>query len=505
MAMPTVCSSAACCDRLSSRPLSREQHVRALADVRLREEQRNQWDWMALERWASLTDCTQLQLAARAVATLVRAEGSTAQASVWSERWGRVLRASGWPGERTPSSIEFQTIAKFHDVLAQFGTLDAMLGPIPRTTALQRLRELTRETSFEAQSGPAAVTVIDMTTVAGMQFDALWVAGLDASRLPAPPDPDPLLPIEVQRAAGMPEASARGMLQLGQRQLERLDSQCARRHSELAASGRRCRTAAQSAAGQHSIADTGRIGVGATAEPSAVRTAAHPADARRSLCTAGCRRSLPRGGSQTIELQSRCAFRAQAQLRLHALPLSVVSLGHRTARARHAAAQGARTAVAEIGKSAAPARIERDPTARVTGGGRGQTAATTLQATTRVAARLADLEVRAIVLQLARSDGNRTRTAAVHRAQCGAHRTIFVGWFVHSPQAGPDRWPRRWRRPAGRLQAGRIAQAESVARFGSRPTTQAATAAVCAGAHGLGFSAGIRRCGARHGRVSRLE
>ena len=199
-----------------------ERHVRALADVRLREEQRSQWDWTTLERFSGMSGCPQLQLAARRVATLLRKESGTATASAWSERWVRVLRACGWPGERTASSVEHQTTAKFQEALAQFGTLDSILGPLSRATALRRLRELTQETSFEAQSGPAAVTVIDPTTVAGMTFDALWVAGLDATQLPAAPSPDPLLPIELQRAAGIPEASARTMLQRGRRQLRRL-------------------------------------------------------------------------------------------------------------------------------------------------------------------------------------------------------------------------------------------------------------------------------------------
>lgn len=378
-----------------------EQHVRALADVRLREEQRNQWDWMALERWASLTDCPQLQLAARAVATLVRAEGGVAKASAWSERWGRVLRASGWPGERTPSSIEFQTIAKLHEVLAQFGTLDAILGPISRTTALRRLRELTRETAFEAQSGPAAVTVIDVTTVAGMQFDALWVAGLDAARLPAPPDPDPLLPIDVQRAAGMPEASARGMLQLGRQQLDRLARSAPNvtlswshrdDDAELQPSPLLAAIPLQSADALL-IPSLQPLGRQLFAQRPLLQTLAdHFAPPVPP--------QLARGGSQTIELQSRCAFRAQAQLRLNAVPLSVVSLGiepRERGTMLHKALEllwqrlGSQQRLLALNDADLRALLEE--VAR-------QTAATTLRATTRVAARLGDLEVSAIVLQL---------------------------------------------------------------------------------------------------------
>ena len=60
--------------------------------------------------------------------------------------------------------------------------------------------------------GSAAITVIDPATSAGMHFDALWVTGLDAERWPAPVNPDPLIPLELQRAAGIPEARPNGVM-----------------------------------------------------------------------------------------------------------------------------------------------------------------------------------------------------------------------------------------------------------------------------------------------------
>jgi hypothetical protein len=42
-----------------------ERAQRALADRRLRDEQRDRWNWFEIERWAALTDCSKLQVAAR--------------------------------------------------------------------------------------------------------------------------------------------------------------------------------------------------------------------------------------------------------------------------------------------------------------------------------------------------------------------------------------------------------------------------------------------------------
>ena len=50
-----------------------------------------------------------------------------------------------------------------------------------------------------------------------MEFDHLWVMGLSDETWPPSPRPNPLLPVELQRAAGVPTASAAGSLELARR------------------------------------------------------------------------------------------------------------------------------------------------------------------------------------------------------------------------------------------------------------------------------------------------
>ena len=52
----------------------------------------------------------------------------------------------------------------------------------------------------------------------------LWVMGLDAARLPEPVNPDPLLPVAMQRAAKIPEATAEGVMQQSRVRLATLDA-----------------------------------------------------------------------------------------------------------------------------------------------------------------------------------------------------------------------------------------------------------------------------------------
>lgn len=307
-----------------------ERDARALADFRLRDEQRDRWDWFELERWAGITGCKQLQLPAREISVLLRPGLSRAAPSVWAERFHRVLQTLRWPNqhERTLSSVEHQTVSKFQAALAEFGALDAVLGPLEIQGALSRLKELLGEIAFEPETEAGTVTVIDAATVAGMRFDALWVTGLDATRLPPPASPDPFIPLDVQRAAGVPEASPEGTFKLAALQLRRLVSSA--RMVKLSWPERDGDAELQpspllQAWPRQSLEQLDLAGT------RALRSSLF--DARPSLATLLDERApavaveQAGGGARILELQSRCAFRSQVELRLHAHALPRVSLG----------------------------------------------------------------------------------------------------------------------------------------------------------------------------------
>lgn len=305
-----------------------ERDVRARADFRLRDEQRDQWDWFELERWAGITGCPQLQLAAREVSAMLRGGLPKASPSVWAERFHHLLRAAGWPGERTLSSIEHQTLDKFQAALAEFGALDAVLGALTFSYAFARLREILQDTPFEPEAQAASITVIDAVTVAGMRFDAIWVTGLDAARLPAPASPDPLIPLALQRHAAIPEATPEGTFSLANLQLQRLIAST----DELMLSW-------PQRDGDAQLQPSPLLADWPARQPQEIAQAA-TRSLRRSLFDArpvlqatldeyapalAAERSS--GGAMILELQSRCPFRSQAELRLHARQMSQVSLG----------------------------------------------------------------------------------------------------------------------------------------------------------------------------------
>jgi ATP-dependent helicase/nuclease subunit B len=302
-----------------------ERSQRALADVRLRDEQRNRWDWFELERWAAVMRCEQLSLASRELNAMLRPGLGSAAPSEWAERYQAILLRIGWPGDRTLTSIEHQTLTKFREALGEFGSLDTVAPTFKAHQALHRFQELLRDIPFEPETASGAVIVIDAMTSAGMQFDALWVLGLQADRMPAPVAPDPLIPLELQREAGIPEASAAGLLRAAHAQLSRWS----RSSNEVVFSWPE-RNGDAELSQSPLIASYPRGGLLAKATSTLRQmTFAHrPSfecvdDDRAPAVTI----SAATGGASILELQSRCPFKAQAQLRLKAQPLPSVAVG----------------------------------------------------------------------------------------------------------------------------------------------------------------------------------
>ena len=147
----------------------------------------------------------------------------TAYPSAWASLFRRALKAVDWPGERALSSDEYQAHRALGEVLDSFAGLDAVLGKVKASEAIRRLRELARQRVFQPETrGRPAIQVLGILESAGLNFDALWIIGLNDDRWPPAPRPNPLLPAELQRAAGSAHASAEVELDFARRVQARL-------------------------------------------------------------------------------------------------------------------------------------------------------------------------------------------------------------------------------------------------------------------------------------------
>jgi len=159
-------------------------------------------------------------LAARLREAAAGIEGPKRSAAEWAARLMNALRLLGWPGSRPLRSDELQTVARVQFLLDEYAALGAWLGRTDVASAVATLSDMARERSFDPASVAAPVTLTDSHDVPIVHYDGIWVAGLDAAQWPAPPRPDPFIPLRLQVAAAVPSASAAGQTRMARRSFE---------------------------------------------------------------------------------------------------------------------------------------------------------------------------------------------------------------------------------------------------------------------------------------------
>ncbi len=183
---------------------SGERTARAALDIKLRAAGRLNVSLSDIIRRAG--NCPALRDAFSAFDRARAALPAEARPSEWAATFARLLAEGGWPGAGLTSG-EFQAIDAWRRLFTRFASLDATLGRIGGPPALDRLRRMARQQPFQVENVGAPVQVMGALESAGLDFDALWVMGVDGRAFPAPLSPDPFLPLDLQRAHGLPRAS----------------------------------------------------------------------------------------------------------------------------------------------------------------------------------------------------------------------------------------------------------------------------------------------------------
>ena len=247
-------------------------------------------------------------------------------AAGWAQQFAVRLDAGGWPGPESLGSEEQQQCERLRELLGELSTLGGSGALLDFTQALDLLRELAASASFEAATLDAPVTLTESIDDPLVEYDGIWVAGLSAESWPNPPRADPFVPIAAQRAAGFPAASAHGQLAAARQAL---------------AAWRRCTPQLilswPEADGEVTLQPSHLLDAPARAPDTQAARVQRPSGDRLMVSLRTDARREPRpvdlglawpagrrlaGGTKVLQLQSLCPFKAVAELRLGALPVS---------------------------------------------------------------------------------------------------------------------------------------------------------------------------------------
>ena len=300
-----------------------EAQARARGDAWLR---RRAEPTVTLDRLAALlTDGGALAERLRAYADFRKQLFDARSPADWARGFGDALALLGFPGERGLASDEYQALQKWHEVLARLAALERVAPRMGFEAALARLTRMAGETLFQPETPAVPIQVLGVLEAAGMAFDHLWVTGLTDEAWPPAPNPNPFLPLRLQRVAGIPNATPATALAFAQR----LTGEWLTGADEVVLSH-------PLREGDRDLAPSPLIASFAETAPAlpeygSWRNAIHRSasiervlDAQAPALAAGGR---SRGGTGLLKDQAACPFRAFARRRLAAGPIEAPHAG----------------------------------------------------------------------------------------------------------------------------------------------------------------------------------
>ncbi len=124
----------------------------------------------------------------------------------------RLLEIAGWPNARSLSSESFQAHRTFLQMIDELSAESALIRPRDFASMVARICSAADRRLFAPERPAAPLQILGYLETVGLQFTHLWVTGLGESDWPGPPDPNPFIPLRLQRTAGVPRSDADGEL-----------------------------------------------------------------------------------------------------------------------------------------------------------------------------------------------------------------------------------------------------------------------------------------------------
>lgn len=244
--------------------------------------------------------------------------------SQWAETALSLLRIMGWPGGKTISSLEYQVMQRFIGALEEYCQLDKIYKKQSFSQALSLLKQLTQSIVFQAEGSDTPIQVLGTLESSGLTFDAIWFAGADIQTWPSSANPNPFIPLLIQRQLELPHSSTEKELQYCELITDRILSSAATSlcsYSKTKGEKRLdCSALLHKVKLQEIEPNDLMLDIDNPSESTHIETQIEQIDDHEGPAITSD--ELIKGGSAILKSQSNCAFQSFAMFRLGAQPLA---------------------------------------------------------------------------------------------------------------------------------------------------------------------------------------
>jgi len=203
---------------------SEQQAVRSSLDNRLRQKAAAEISLHSLLASFPEDHGTDIDALLTELSTLKQNWHHRTSAQQWVTNFQQCLSLFGLftVDDQFQTSYQHQVMQSLDEVWFEFSRLELVNDKLSLEHALTIVTQMINSQIFQSGAGELPVQILGVIEAAGMQFSSLWVMGMTEQNWPPPANPNPFIPLRLQRQHGMPHCSPQREYEYASQQTDRM-------------------------------------------------------------------------------------------------------------------------------------------------------------------------------------------------------------------------------------------------------------------------------------------
>jgi len=158
------------------------------------------------------------------LSTLKQGWQHKASAQTWVDCFQQCLSLFGVlkSDDQYQTTYQYQVMQSLDEVWFEFSRIELVKDLMSLEQAITTFTQMVNSQIFQSGAAELPVQILGVIEAAGMQFSSVWVLGMTEQNWPPPANPNPFIPLRLQRQHGMPHCSPQREFEYASQQTERM-------------------------------------------------------------------------------------------------------------------------------------------------------------------------------------------------------------------------------------------------------------------------------------------
>lgn len=142
----------------------------------------------------------------------------------WLDIINADLDLVGWPDIDNPTNVEHHLLCRWHDLLNEIEKTQIIYDKVSLTYIVNRILSSIENIVFQLEDPRSAITILSFEDAVGMEFDYLWMSGMDNENWPRNSKTSAFISADIQRQFSLPNMHSLDLIKMQKKLLESLSS-----------------------------------------------------------------------------------------------------------------------------------------------------------------------------------------------------------------------------------------------------------------------------------------